>query len=274
MSGPTFFSNFAFGQQDSQSQFPLGISSLFTRNCSPYANSNASSFNRTPLGTSALYGKTARPSSATPQIAATSDASQTTQTPIERESGEDLMDNDATHFDPSKNQSEIDFGDEDVLFSAKLDTILGCVLKSSSDAATANIVLTSSVARVFWELLAGRIAIQDPGDNVVALKATVVSLEAKLANSSQFRPAPGCPVPAQTYEAAAQSAPSNPTALAPPKAQKKNKAKSPALAKSPYSRTERQVVLHLPQGSLIPAPSPAMPSSRQSNLSFPRLSSA
>lgn len=139
MFGPTFSSSVAFGEPDSQSQTPMGSSSLVPRNSRPSANSNASSSNRIPLGTSVLFGTNPRPSSATRQVAATLYASKATEVPVEREP-EDIMDHDAAQSDHSDNESESDFSEDKILTTARIDPILAGVpgLAADSAAAAAN----------------------------------------------------------------------------------------------------------------------------------------
>lgn len=83
-------------------------------------------------------------------------------------------------------------------------------------------------------------------DNVTVLKATVVSLEAKLANPPQILPAPGRPAPAQTSAGAARSAPAKTHAPPQPTGPKSGEKKTPAPAKSPYSLAKRHIVPQMP----------------------------
>lgn len=241
MSGSNFSSSVAYGGEDSQSQTPLGTSSVFACNSRTTVNSNASSSNHIPLGTLALFGQTAHTSSATPQVAATPDASQATEIPIDRES-EDIMDHDAAHSDHSDDEAESEFGDDTVLTAPKIDAILACILLLSSDSAIAATNAHATIGRLSSEILALRLSNQSLGDQLSAVKTALVSL--RTGSTFELRQGPN-PPPAQTYAGVACAVPANPSANTggnPPKS-RKPKAKIPFIAKSPFSCAERQLVL-------------------------------
>lgn len=170
MFGPIFLSRVVFGDQDPQSQTTLGTTSLFAHNSCPSGNSNASS-NRTRLSSSALFGYNPRPSSTTSQIAVTPDATQATSIPVEKEPREDIMDHDATQSDHADNESESDFGEDLVLNSAKIATILAYVLPFSADSAAAATNAQSCIGRLSGEILALWLSNQSFRDQFTAIKA-------------------------------------------------------------------------------------------------------
>lgn len=153
-----------------------------------------------------------------------------------------------TDGDDASNRSERDFGDHDgpVLWVAKINAILACVLCLSVNHPASLANVTSAVGRPSREILSLCLSNQFLGDQVVSLSAEIIALRASLEQTSLDA------LSALTYAWAARAGTATSPCPATPKT-RKPKAKSLVVGKANFSLRNRQLVVKLFRDTPIPA---------------------